>query len=426
MSGLPLSTRTVAIAPDGTVGEDLPCRKCGYNLRGLNPDRICPECATPVGRSIRGEYLRFADPDWVETMASGMNWIVTGLFVGFALGCAGGGTVAALAATRGAGVVESEVTMLILSGAGVMGALISLVGYWRVTTPDPSGLVDDEGLNARKLVRIAWATNVFIGPLQHWWQRLLGEVALLPIGLNGLLGLIGTVALFIYARRMALRIPNPSLAKQTRIVMWGMAATLVVGLFVAFLGGMIAAIGARAGPPGPAGVAGLGYMSAPTGPRGGARLQLVQTASGPVFVSIPQSTATDASLAQDDTEDGEYYDDEEEVGPASQDAGDATASTADVAQGSAEPQERPGAPRPPPPMGAGPFGGVPPTGPGTTAGVFGLPPRIGAFFTVMLLTSCVMGLGFAVFGIWSLILLFRYRRELIDVAAQARATWAAP
>lgn len=426
MSQLPLSARTVAIAPDGAVAEDLACRKCGYNLRGLQPDSICPECATPVGRSIRGDYLRFADPDWVETMANGMNWIVTGLFVSIALGCAGAGTVGAIAAASGTGVTQSEVTMLILSGAGLMGALISLVGYWKVTTPDPSGLVNEEGLNALKLVRIAWATNVFIGPLQHLWERLLGEVALLPIGLNGILGLVGTVALFIYARRLALRIPNHSLAKQTRIVMWGMAATLLVAFCVAVLGGMVAAMAARAGPPGAAGVAGLGYMTATPGPGGAAKLKVVQTESGPVVVSIPQSTTTDASPPTDDTEDGEYDDDADEEGLALKEASDTTASTSDAALGSAEPQERPKPFSPPGPRGAGPVGGAPPTAPGTPTGVFVPPPGMGAFVTVMMLTGCVMGLGFAVFGIWSLILLFRYRRQLIDVAAEARATWAAP
>ena len=46
----------------GRLDEDIACRKCGYNLRGLNKDGACPECGTAVGRSTQGDLLRFCDP----------------------------------------------------------------------------------------------------------------------------------------------------------------------------------------------------------------------------------------------------------------------------------------------------------------------------------------------------------------------------
>ena len=34
--------------PSEPVGHDLFCSICRYNLRGLTPDRACPECGTPL------------------------------------------------------------------------------------------------------------------------------------------------------------------------------------------------------------------------------------------------------------------------------------------------------------------------------------------------------------------------------------------
>jgi len=31
-----------------TIESDVPCKNCGYNLRGLSVDHICPECGEPI------------------------------------------------------------------------------------------------------------------------------------------------------------------------------------------------------------------------------------------------------------------------------------------------------------------------------------------------------------------------------------------
>ena len=40
------------------ISSDLHCLVCGYNLRGLTPDRNCPECGLHVQRT-----LDLGDPD---------------------------------------------------------------------------------------------------------------------------------------------------------------------------------------------------------------------------------------------------------------------------------------------------------------------------------------------------------------------------
>src|SRR5262245_50051536 len=60
------------------VAADTPCRKCNYNLRGLDPDSRCPECGTPVGLSLKGDLLRYSHPQWLGTIRRGATFIIIG------------------------------------------------------------------------------------------------------------------------------------------------------------------------------------------------------------------------------------------------------------------------------------------------------------------------------------------------------------
>jgi hypothetical protein len=201
----------------GRIDEDISCIACGYNLRGLSPDSICPECATPIGRSIKGDLLRFCPPDWVETLASGMNWIVAGLIISFF----GGTLVAGVMAVRTGNQVLASVLVQALG-------IIGLTGYWKVTTPDPA--TEEDGITARRLVRFTAVFGYALALAEHLAPAgVPSESFALGVGLiGGTNGLVKVFAVFIYARRLALRIPDPKLAKETRIVMWGWVAILLM------------------------------------------------------------------------------------------------------------------------------------------------------------------------------------------------------
>src|SRR5690348_13310365 len=65
------------------------CRKCGYDLRAAEPGGMCPECGSPVALSARPDLLRFADPAWVATLASGVRFILWGTLVAVVVTAAG-------------------------------------------------------------------------------------------------------------------------------------------------------------------------------------------------------------------------------------------------------------------------------------------------------------------------------------------------
>lgn len=59
------------------ISSDLPCSGCGYNLRTLGRDALCPECALPVAKSLDGAHLESADPMWLRRQMWGLRLLIT-------------------------------------------------------------------------------------------------------------------------------------------------------------------------------------------------------------------------------------------------------------------------------------------------------------------------------------------------------------
>lgn len=78
----PAGATDVKLDEHGYIDQDLSCAGCGYNLRGLLLHGLCPECATPAGRSPFSDQLRYCEPSQEEMFDSGMNAFVTGVITG--------------------------------------------------------------------------------------------------------------------------------------------------------------------------------------------------------------------------------------------------------------------------------------------------------------------------------------------------------
>ena len=59
---LDLDPEELAELGDAPLEKDLPCVRCGYNLRGLKPAGRCPECATPVSKALAFALQRILCP----------------------------------------------------------------------------------------------------------------------------------------------------------------------------------------------------------------------------------------------------------------------------------------------------------------------------------------------------------------------------
>lgn len=237
----------------GVVTADLPCRKCSYNLRGLTLEGRCPECGAAVGLSVAGDLLRFSNPQWVRTLQRGVRLIIWGVAV-IVIGI---GLAGVLAAT-----VTPTIGLVALV-APLIGYLLSLVGTWWLTEPDPSGLGEDQYGTSRRLIRITLLMSVADALL----AVVQGTVTIPPVVAMALLflsvvfgiaSIVNSVAQLQYLKKLALRIPDLALAGRAHFLMY--ALSIGLGLFVIL--GLFVDIAERFGgvpaPPGTAAVIALG------------------------------------------------------------------------------------------------------------------------------------------------------------------------
>lgn len=218
------------------------CRRCGYDLRGLDEGGRCPECETAVALSMRDDLLRYADPDWLRALRRGMWLLVVGTIAAIVitgLGVAVGILTSIPGSPLGAGASEAAVMVL-----NVAMAVIIVAGAWLVTTPDPTRAGREERWSARRLTRWTLTTYLVAAPS----QILVGHVAqpnstVGPLLTGTILGAllvvsvvstIGWAALLILLRDLLRRVPRPRLAHQCTIVMYGWVSSSVVSMIGGF------------------------------------------------------------------------------------------------------------------------------------------------------------------------------------------------
>ncbi len=224
---------------EGPIYHDLNCKHCGYNLRGLNVDRVCPECGTPVGKSVLGDQLRFSDPSWVRNIAKGVNVILWSVVAGILLGVF---SVVVSMVVLGSSGGASTGLMTVFEMLTALPALIYVVGVWLITEPEPS-VIEPGSWPLRVVLRYAVIVSTAIAILGMGVSLFVPEAIGVFDIVSGVLGLVGQILIFIYARRLALRVPDYGLAKQTKIVMWGVIISLLSILLFGIIAGIVAAIG---------------------------------------------------------------------------------------------------------------------------------------------------------------------------------------
>ena len=232
------------------------CLQCGYQLDGLRSDRECPECGTPVARSLQGDLLRYSAPDHLRMLHVGITIAEAAVCMIVPLMLVMGGMEVVAASVS----ISSAAVSFLGEGLGVVLTTASIVGWWMFSTPDPIQLGRDTAIGARRLLRASLVAELVVSVVQFGVSFLVpipsiaaggpgggggiigGGVETLSLGLAVISGAAFLVRFFtslMYMQTIALRIPNASLYKHAGRFMWlGPVVTVVLcgfGIIFAYI-----------------------------------------------------------------------------------------------------------------------------------------------------------------------------------------------
>lgn len=222
---------------------DVLCRRCRFNLRGLTPERNCPECGFPIERTLQGDPLILSSPGYLRKLSIGLAWILVSTIVQIGLslvGAAAGFVAAFLVASGGMTAFPywSQIVMVIIS---IPLSLALLYGWWMFSTPDPditSVTASDSGDSPRIIVRWMTVLLVVTSLLSGVSTVMRGdptEVDFFVIGI-GLLATLGSILQFFaslyYVRWIARRMQDASLVEKAARYVWMLPLIYIAGMCV--------------------------------------------------------------------------------------------------------------------------------------------------------------------------------------------------
>lgn len=247
-------------APDDrtAVPPGLLCRRCAYDLVGLDVGGVCPECGKPIEQSLRGDLLRDADVEYVRTLEQGVLLVLLGVYATFTSHVITWSLVV-VARSTGAPAWAAPVIRTSSLLALFAAACLSVWGWWRFSEPDPGLGSGDRSQRARLLVRITALTTaaatligsltrVLVGTSATIWDALMirNPPTVVATGLIELVGVCAWIVLFFsgmhYVRLMAMRLPDVGLVTRAIRAMWSLPLWWTLGRILCGLGPLIAMI----------------------------------------------------------------------------------------------------------------------------------------------------------------------------------------
>ena len=204
-----------AVDAFGALADEIECRQCGYNLRGLMPMGLCSECGAPVAHSLRVDLLRYANPDWLREVSTGVRIIVWMILIGILGGIAT--------------IVAPELSIII----GLTMTAVGVYGSWLLTEQEPGGAGQARISRSRRLIRIAILLAVAGQLLSLPFEfGLVPELLVLPASITvvllSLFSLVGEYFKFVLYEHLAARIPEPFLARRAKFLSVAFPITLAI------------------------------------------------------------------------------------------------------------------------------------------------------------------------------------------------------
>jgi hypothetical protein len=222
---------------------DVPCVRCGYNLRSLHPEQSCPECGLGIARSLAlGQALRDSRPGWIASLAWAARLLLLAHLVALF------------------GLVMPELIRSFLSGwyvtevirgtILVLAAALHCIGCWLLTRPENPytaakphrylavslrlcslGPLVSAGMGlAAALLNWLWYQDYSFAPPPNWLRNTYGFLN--SYGMYPLFLFVPCPLLqFVLLRRLAVRVLDRHLFEQITIVGCGLPVSILLLFF---------------------------------------------------------------------------------------------------------------------------------------------------------------------------------------------------
>ncbi len=170
------------------------CIICDYDLHGLDPAGNCPECGTPIERSLKGDLLRYADQSWLTRVHLGMRLITFAMW-GVAAAIAifiAGVVIEAIADMREYTALAAaiEYSFLPIQGCWLLAICCLLAGLWLATTLEPR----EASRATMRPVLLRW-TSLAVLPVLAVWMLSSSKAAAIPVWTQIAIAMVGFVLL---------------------------------------------------------------------------------------------------------------------------------------------------------------------------------------------------------------------------------------
>lgn len=195
------------------IATDLPCANCGYNLRTQAKKGRCPECNLSISISLEGSLLIGAPREWLRIVRFAVSLLAASTII----------TVAwhGLSLWPGTQLQSQQNITRLLQ------LVILCAGTWCLTWPRNSAISSEPRTSLRRITRFLACVCLVVGIAFQIFARGWPTFFVMFL-LSSAAYVVYDFVRFRYLWRLALRMPDQSLASETSIIMWGLIATTVL------------------------------------------------------------------------------------------------------------------------------------------------------------------------------------------------------
>lgn len=213
-----------------------PCLQCGYDLRGLDVERACPECGRPVAASLPIDLSVPANRAYAQRLVAYVSVALVGHAVVASVALL---QIAShfLSGRAGLTLLPPGRAALTAHWVGQAATWLVLISWWLLTEPLPKTIRRAPTDTRRNLIRSGIVAMAVVWTAQYFvWlvDASAGMPAAYRLGTT-IAFLLAQLALYVpavfYLRHLAILHASGSVLKRTRSALWALLLIVPLGVF---------------------------------------------------------------------------------------------------------------------------------------------------------------------------------------------------